>query len=107
MSNAFYKVPEAKNESIKSYAPGSPEKKSLKKKLQELKSKKIEIPLIIGGKEIKTGNMGKCRIPHDHQHILGTYHKAGEKEIQMAIDASQKAWKKWSKMHWRSRVAIF
>ena len=107
MSNAFYKVPEAKNEPIKSYAPGSPEKKSLKKKLQELKSKKIEIPLIIGGKEIKTGDMGKCRIPHDHQHILGTYHKAGEKEIQMAIDASQKAWKKWSKMHWRSRVAIF
>ena len=107
MSNAFYKVPEAKNEPIKSYAPGSPEKKSLKKKLQELKSKKIEIPLIIGGKEIKTGDMGKCRIPHDHQHILGTYHKAGEKEIQMAIDESQKAWKKWSKMHWRSRVAIF
>jgi len=107
MSNAFYKVPKAKNESIKSYAPGSSEKKSLKKKLQELKSKKIEIPLIIGGKEIKTGNMGKCRIPHDHQHILGTYHKAGEKEIQMAIDESQKAWEKWSKMHWRSRVAIF
>jgi len=107
MSNAIYKVPEAKNEPIKSYSLGSSERNSLKKKLQELKSKKIEIPLIIGGKEIKTGDMGKCRIPHDHQHILGTYHKAGEKEIQMAIDESQKAWKKWSKMHWKSRVAIF
>ncbi|MEA3499755.1 MAG: L-glutamate gamma-semialdehyde dehydrogenase [Candidatus Marinimicrobia bacterium] len=107
MLNAIYKVPEAKNEPIKSYSPGSSERNSLKKKLQELKSKKIEIPLIIGGKEIKTSDMGECRIPHDHQHILGTYHKAGEKEIQMAIDASQKAWKKWSKMHWKSRVAIF
>ncbi len=107
MSNAIYKVAKAENEAIKSYSIGSLEKKSLKAKLKELKNKQIEIPLIIGGKEIKTGNMGECRIPHDHKHILATYHKAGEKEVQLAIKESQKAWKKWSKMHWKSRVAIF
>ena len=75
-------IPFPVNDPIMSYSPGSPEKESLKSKLEELKSTQIEIPLIIGGKEIKTGSTGACVMPHNHQHILATYHKAGEKEVQ-------------------------
>ena len=67
----------------------------------------IDIPLIIGGKEVRTDNTAPCVIPHDHQHVLGNYHMAGEKEIQMAIDASQEAFKIWSEMAWESRASIF
>ncbi len=107
MSNAFYKLETPVNEPILSYGPGSPEKAELKAKLEELKNQKIEIPLIIGGKEVKTGNLGECRIPHDHQHVLGVYHKAGAKEVQMAVEAATKAQKEWAKMAWEDRVAIF
>ncbi len=107
MPNKIVTVPIAENEPIKSYEQGSPEKSSLKYKIEELKSKQIEIPLIIGGKEIKTGHTATCVIPHDHQHILATYHLAGETEVQAAIDASQEAWKTWSTTPWEHRVAIF
>jgi 1-pyrroline-5-carboxylate dehydrogenase len=107
MQNGVVRVPKAVNEPIKAYAPGSPEKASLKKKIAELKSQVFEIPLIIGGKEVKTGKMGECRIPHNHSHLLATYHQAGEAEVQMAIEASQKAFKTWSVMPWEDRVAIF
>ena len=86
---------------------GSPERAALKARIQDLKSQQIEVPLIIGGQEIKTGNMGEMRIPHDHNHVLGHYHMAGKKEVQMAIDAAMDAWKTWSKMPWESRAAIF
>ncbi len=107
MPNKIVTVPIAGNEPIKSYAPRSPEKESLKSKITELKSTQIEIPLIIGGKEIKTGNTATCVIPHDHQHILATYHLAGESEVQTAIEASQKSWESWSTTPWEHRVAIF
>lgn len=107
MYNARIKVPSASNEPIKKYLLGSPERASLKAKLIELKKQVIEIPLIIGGKEIKTGKLGECRIPHDHQHLLATYHQAGTEEIAMAIEASQKAWASWSNMPWEARAAIF
>ena len=67
------------NEPIKSYAPGTPERKQIKIKLKELKNRQIEIPIIIGDKEIKTGNLGQCILPHDHGTVVGTYHKAGER----------------------------
>ena len=73
------RIPVPVNEPIMNYSPGSPEKKSLKSKLEELKSTQVEIPIIIGGDEIKTGTTGACVMPHNHQHILATYHKAGEK----------------------------
>ncbi|MBC8215415.1 MAG: L-glutamate gamma-semialdehyde dehydrogenase [Candidatus Marinimicrobia bacterium] len=107
MPNKIVTVPIAGNEPIKSYAPRSPEKESLKSKITELKSTQIEIPLIIGGKEIKTGNTATCVIPHDHQHVLATYHLAGESEVQTAIEASQKSWESWSTTPWEHRVAIF
>lgn len=107
MRNGIVKVPKAVNEPIKNYAPGSPERISLQKKIDELKHRSFEIPLIIGGKEVKTGKVAECRMPHDHNHLLATYHQAGEAEVDMAIAASQEAWKSWSVMPWEDRVAIF
>ncbi len=107
MSNAYYKVPTPVNEPVYSYAPGSREKEELKKKLTELQSKEIEVPLIIGGKEIKTGNTGEMRVPHNHSKKLGVYHKAGAKEVEMAIESALAARKKWEEMPWEHRAAIF
>ena len=107
MKNAKTIVPKPLNEPILSYAPGTEERTALKKRIKELKSQKIEVPLIIGGKEIKTGNLGEMRIPHDHQHLLGHYHMAGPTEIEMAINSAMEAWDSWSKMPWESRAAIF
>ena len=107
MNELNFTIREAENEPIKDYKPGSPEKASLKAKLEELKSKKIDIPIIIGGKEIRTGDMGKCVMPHNHQHILATYHKAGKKEVEMAINNSLKAWENWSTTPLKDRIAIF
>jgi len=106
MQNAKIKVPFPSNDPIRSYAPGTIERTKIKAQLKQMESSEIEIPLIIGGKEILTGNTSKCELPHNHSQVLATYHQAGEKEIQLAIQASQKAWKEWSKMPWDSRVAI-
>jgi 1-pyrroline-5-carboxylate dehydrogenase len=107
MSNAYFKPPIPINEPIKTYKPGSPEREELKKKLAELKSKQIEVPLIIGGQEIKTGNTEEMRIPHDHKHVLGIYHKAGKKEVDMAVEAALEARKEWAEMPWEQRVSVF
>lgn len=107
MSNAIIPVPKPQNEPVLSYQPNSPEKKGLKEKLNELLKNEIEIPLIIGGKEIRTGKTAKAVCPHDHKHILATYHEAGPKEVEMAVKASQEAWKEWSNMAWEDRAAIF
>lgn len=107
MNNGVIKIPYPKNEPVRAYAPGSAEKKSLKTTLSELKKMEIEIPVIIGGQEVKTGNMGECRCPHNHKHLLATYHKAGEKEVNMAIEAALEAREKWATMRWDARAAIF
>ena len=107
MQNAKAIVPKPINEPILSYAPSTPERAALKARIEELKSQQIEVPLIIGGQEIKTGNMGEMRVPHEHEHILGHYHMAGPKEVKMAIEAAMDAWQTWSKMTWESRAAIF
>ncbi|MEJ5272932.1 MAG: L-glutamate gamma-semialdehyde dehydrogenase [Spirochaetota bacterium] len=107
MSNGVFKIPQPINEPIKEYRKGSPEKIELKKKLAELREQTIEIPLIIGGKEIKTGITGNCILPHDHSKVIGIYHKATTKEISLAIDAALKAKKDWENMSWEHRAAIF
>lgn len=99
-------IPTPVNEPILDYAPGSPEKQSLKAKLAELSGKEIEIPLIIGGKEIKTGKLGTCVMPHDHGHVLARFHMAGEKEVNLAIKSSLEAWKSWSKTSLQERADI-
>ena len=107
MSNAYFKLPEPANEPVYSYAPGTPERKALKDKLEELQSKEIEVPLIIGGKEIYTGKTGEMRAPHNHKLKLGVFHKATQKEVEMAIEAALEARKKWAEMPWEHRVSIF
>ena len=107
MNELDFTIKEAVNEPIKEYLPGSSDKASLKAKLKELKSKTFDIPIIINGKEIRTGDIGQCVMPHDHNHVLATYHKAGEKEIQMAIDSLLEAWETWSVTPLKERLAIF
>jgi 1-pyrroline-5-carboxylate dehydrogenase len=106
MSGVF-RVPQPYNEPIRAYAPGSPEKRSIKAKLAEMRGREIEIPLIIGGEEVKTGKLGTCIIPHNHSHVLARYHKAGKAEIERAIAAARKARESWSRMAWQDRAAIF
>lgn len=107
MSNAVIRVPRPINEKVYSYAPGTAERENLKAQLEKMLSREIEIPLIIGGEEVKTGKLADCRCPHDHGHLLGRYHKAGPEEIAKAVKAAMKAWKDWSEMDWVSRASIF
>jgi 1-pyrroline-5-carboxylate dehydrogenase len=107
LNNAILKVPTPVNEPVYGYAPGSPERDLLKAAIDEITAKKVEIPLIIGGQEIRTGKLGKIVMPHDHQHVLGEYHLAGEKEINMAIDAAMAAKEGWANLRWEERAAIF
>ncbi|EOD01740.1 L-glutamate gamma-semialdehyde dehydrogenase [Caldisalinibacter kiritimatiensis] len=107
MSNAYFKIKKPYNEPIYSYLPGSKERTDLKDKIKELKSKEIEIPLIIGGKEVRTGKVNKCIVPHDKEHVLATYHMAGEKEVNMAIESALNAKREWDNMPWEHRVSIF
>jgi 1-pyrroline-5-carboxylate dehydrogenase len=106
MTNQFT-IPIPVNEPIKDYDPGSPEKASLQAKADELSSQVIDIPLVIGGEEIRTGNTTQCVMPHDHEHVLANFHQAGEKEVEMAINASQEAWQSWSKKPLEERAEIY
>ncbi len=107
MANAKYEISIPPNEPVKNYLPGSAERASLKAKLEEMLHNQIEIPLIIGGEEIKTGKVGKCIIPHDHKTVIATYHQAGEKEVNMAIQALLAARKTWAALDWEERLSIF
>lgn len=107
MANAIFNLSLPANEEVKTYAPGTLERELLKAKLAEMENQQVDIPLIIGGKEIRTGDTGNIVTPHNHKHILGKYHKAGEREVQMAIDAAMEAYKTWSVMEWQDRAAIF
>lgn len=106
MDNAIFRFAKPINEPVKAYAPGSVEKTSLKQMLSQLATEKWDIPLLIGGKEIRTGNTGKVVMPHNHKHVLATYHKAGEKEVQMAVDAAVKAQREWSELPWVERASV-
>lgn len=107
MTQSEFTVPKPVNEPVRSYSPGTEERANLKAKLTELSSTEIEIPLIIGGKEIRTGNMVDCVLPHSHQHVIGRYHKAGEEEVQMAVESTLEAWEEWSVTPFETRAKIF
>jgi 1-pyrroline-5-carboxylate dehydrogenase len=107
MSNAVYEIRKPENARMFDYLPGSVERANLKAKLTELKQSELEIPLIIGGKEIRTGDTGKSIIPHNKSHVLATYHKAGEKEVAMAIESALEAKKAWLDVPWDQRFSVF
>ncbi|HEX2224860.1 MAG TPA: L-glutamate gamma-semialdehyde dehydrogenase [Thermoanaerobaculia bacterium] len=106
MSHAIFPLAIPVNEPVRSYAPGSPEKKSLKKRLDEMLGEKIEIPIIVGGREIRTGDLANAVCPHDHGHVLAQFHQAGAAEVTLAAEAARDAWKDWSETKWEDRAAI-
>ncbi len=106
MNNAIFNINEPKNEPVFHYIPGSAERKLLDAELILQSNKVVEIPLIIGGKEIRTGKTGKVVMPSDHGHILATYHLATEKEVTLAINASLDAKCEWMNLAWMERAAI-
>ena len=107
MANAFFDIKEPDNEPVYSYAPGTPERKKLQEELKRLRSQEIEIPAIIGGKEVKTDNQVDVVVPHEHSHKLASAHLCGEKEVEMAIEASQQARREWADLPWEERASIF
>ena len=106
MNNAILNFPVPANEPVKAYLEGSPERIALDAELERQWNTVLDIPIIIGGKEIRTGNTGKVVCPHDHKHVLATFHKVGEKEVEMAVEAAMEAHKVWSETPWTTRAAI-
>ncbi len=107
MRSGIITVPAPTNEPVLTYAPGSPERTSLKVRLDEIAAASIEIPLVIGGQEVRTGVTGTVVMPHDHQHVLATYHQGGEAEVLSAIAAAADARREWAAAGWEQRAAVF
>lgn len=107
MSKAIFNVPYPQNEPVKSYAPGSPEKTELKAALSDLKSQVLDIPMYIGGEEIRTDNKAEINPPHEHKHVLAHYHIGDETHVHQAINAALDARKSWAALTWEHRASIF
>jgi 1-pyrroline-5-carboxylate dehydrogenase len=105
--NGFFKVPAPVNEPILNYAPGSKERNELKAALAEARSKEIDVPMYIGGKEIRTNKTGRMAPPHDHKHTLGHFHKGDATHVTQAIEAALAAKESWENLPWEQRAAIF
>ncbi|MFT6717889.1 MAG: 1-pyrroline-5-carboxylate dehydrogenase, partial [Sphingobacteriales bacterium] len=107
MSNAFFKVPEAKNEPIFGYAPGSDERQKLQAQLKEYRSQKVDVPMYIGSELVYTNDKRPMSPPHDHQHVLGTANFGTKEHVKKAIDCALDARSAWANMPWQHRAAIF
>ncbi|MCR5043103.1 MAG: L-glutamate gamma-semialdehyde dehydrogenase [Bacteroidaceae bacterium] len=106
MNNSIISFPVPANEPVKAYLAGSPERVALDAELERQSNIVVDIPIIIGGKEIRTGDVGQVTCPHDHKHVLATYHKVSKKEVEMAVEAAMEAHKQWSRTPWTTRAAI-
>jgi 1-pyrroline-5-carboxylate dehydrogenase len=107
MIRGFYEVPMPQNERVKEYRPGSAERVEVKHEIERARSEEVEIPMIIGGKEVKTNNKVPIFPPHDIKHILGYYHKGTENHVQQAIEAALNVRSEWELMPWEQRASIF
>ncbi|WP_291274813.1 L-glutamate gamma-semialdehyde dehydrogenase [Flavobacterium sp.] len=107
MPKGFFNVPKAINETVKSYAPGTPEREQVLKTYKELWNSTIDVPLYIGKEQIKTGVTRTMSAPHDHQHIVGTYHLAEKTHVEKAISEALEARKAWAALPWEHRASIF
>ena len=107
MGKGFFNVPIAVNEPVKSYAPGSPEREAVLKAYKEMINTTVDVPMYINGKDVTTGNTRTMSPPHDHKHIVGTYHLAEKKHVEEAISTALEARKTWANMPWEQRAGIF
>ena len=105
--NGIVRIPEPVNEPVRDYAPGSPERDSLKRRLEQMLGEQIDIPAIIGGEEVRSGDTLEVICPHDHGHKLGVCHQVRESDVTAAVAAARKTWAEWSEMEWEARAAIF
>ena len=105
--NTIFQIPKPVNEPLLDYAPGRPERAELKAKISELRDQVIDIPLLIGGREIRTGRTVDIVIPHENKKVIGRYHKAGPREVALAVQAAAAARETWSRMPWHARAAVF
>src|SRR6478609_10222682 len=101
------RVPPPVNEPVRSYAPGSPEKAALKARLASMAKERVDIPIVIDGKEIRTGETAQSVMPHNHRHVLADYHKASASHVQQAINAAREARAEWANWAWEDRAAVF
>jgi len=106
MFNGLFQIPQPVNEPILNYAPGSPERVELAAKLKEMLGQQVEVPMIIGGKEVRSNDLANMVCPHDHQRVLGQYHCGSEAYVHQAIDAANEAKKTWSEMPWDARAIV-
>ena len=107
MFNGIFQIPQPVNEKALSYAPHSREREELKGRLAEMLSGQVEVPMVIGGEEVRTGKIAQMRCPHDHHHILGTYHQGSALEVERAIEAANEAKAEWGRMPWDARAIVF
>jgi 1-pyrroline-5-carboxylate dehydrogenase len=105
-THAIFRPPPAHNEPIHDYAPGSPERQRLQLRLEQMRHERTEIPLVIGGQDIFTGETKPAVMPHDKEHVLADVHQGGAEHVQLAIDAAAKAWEDWSRWPWEERAAV-
>jgi len=105
--NGNRRVPPPVNEAIKSYATGSPERAELKARLQKMSSERVDIPLIIGGSEVHTGALTESVMPHNHRHVLASWHRANPEHVDQAVKAAQRAARDWANWAWEDRAAVF
>jgi 1-pyrroline-5-carboxylate dehydrogenase len=107
MQASHFQIPNPINDPILGYLKNAPEKAALKTELSRIEGEVVEVPCIIGGKEIRTGKIFEVKMPHDHHHVLARVHLAGTEEVKLAIDAALKAKKEWEAMPWFERAKIF
>src|SRR5687767_15634951 len=105
--NGNRRVPPPTNEPVRSYAPGSPERAELKARLKAMAGERVDVPLVIGGKEVRTGRTAQTVMPHDHAHVLADWHKAGPEHVEQAIAAAAEAHRDWASWNWEDRAAVF
>jgi len=106
-AHGIFRVPEPHNEPVLGYEPGSPERDQLRRRLDELSSQRLEIPLVIGGEEVQTGDTYEAVMPHERSHVLADVQKGGAAEVDRAIAAAGDAWEDWSRTPWADRAAVF
>ena len=107
MSNGIFNIPTPVNEPNLTYAPGTSERDTLKATLKQMKAEKADLPMFIGGKEIRTGERAEIRPPHEINYVLGHYHKGNASHVKQAIAAAMRAKKNWESLSWENRASIF